>query len=93
MTDQTAQVLASLAEGLDAEEQEAYENDESGDDDDDDSPLGWWVDFCDGLTDEEREAIELNIRPVQMMLTKVSTLLSSRVEIDLVSSCASLHTL
>jgi hypothetical protein len=81
--DEAAQALASLAEGLDIEEQEAYENQECGDDKVDDPPLDQWVDLCDGLTDEEREEIELNIQPVQTMLTKVRhSILSGRVEID-----------
>jgi hypothetical protein len=59
--DEVAQVLASLAEGLDIEEQEAYKNQECGDDKVDDPPLDQWVDLHNGLTDEEREEIELNI--------------------------------
>ena len=56
--DEAAWVLTSLAEGLDIDEQEAYE---CGDKEVDNTPLDWWVDLCDGLTDEEREEIELNI--------------------------------
>jgi hypothetical protein len=70
--DQAAQALASLAEGLDVEEQDAYEDQELGDDDVDDPPLDRWVDLRDGLTDEEQDQIDLNIRPVRTTLTKVS---------------------
>lgn len=78
--DEAARALASLAEGLDTDEQEAYE---CGDDEVDDTPLDWWVDLHDGLTDKGKEEIELNIQPVQITLTKVSPgVLSGRVEID-----------
>ena len=61
MLDQAAQVLASLAEGLDIEEQEAYKDQEFLDDEVDDPPLDWWVDLHDGMTDEEKEEINLNV--------------------------------
>lgn len=70
--DPVAEALAKLAEGLDSEEQEAYETQEYTDDEADDSPLDRWIDFHDGLTEEERNEIDLNIRPVRTTLTKVS---------------------
>ena len=70
--DPVAEALAKLAEGLDSEEQEAYETQEYTDDEADDSPLDRWINFHDGLTEEERNEIDLNIRPVRTTLTKVS---------------------
>lgn len=92
--DQAAQALASLAEGLDLEEQDAYGDqlEELEDDEADDKPLDRWVDPRDGLTDEERKQIDLNIRPVQTTLTKVRVaFLSCRVETDSVKLCKFAH--
>jgi hypothetical protein len=76
--DQAAEALASLAEGLDSEEQEAYGNQEYRDDEANDPPLERWIDFHKGLTEEERNKIDLRICPVQTMLTKVSATLLSK---------------
>jgi hypothetical protein len=70
--DQAAVALASLAEGLDIEEQDAYHNQEYGDNEVNDTPLDQWVDLHDGLTDEERTQIDLSVQPIQAKLTKVS---------------------
>jgi len=72
--DKAAQALASLAEGLETKENDAYEAQEYADDEADDPPLDRWIDFGDGLTNEQRKEIELSIRrfrPVQTMMTKV----------------------
>ena len=71
MPDQAAQVLASLAEGLNVEKQEAYEDQEFLDDEVDDPPLDQWVDLHNGTPDEEKEEINLNVQLVQTVLTKV----------------------
>jgi hypothetical protein len=63
--------LANIAEGLDNKEQEEYEKQEQNDNDTDDQPLDAWMTFHDGLTDQEREDINLSIQPVRLMLTKV----------------------
>ena len=76
--DQAAEALSRLAEGLDSEEQEAYENQEYRDDEADDPPLDRWIDFRDGLTEEQRNEIDLSICLVQTTLTKVSMLLSEQ---------------
>ena len=78
MPDQAAQVLASLAEGLNVEEQEAYEDQEFLDDEVDDPPLDQWVDLYNGMTDEEKEEINLSVQPVQTMLTKVRGIIFAR---------------
>ena len=47
--DQAAQALASLAEGLDIEEQVTYGAQECRDNEADDPPLDWWTDFQDSV--------------------------------------------
>ena len=69
--DDAAQALASLAENLDAEEQEAYDAQDLRDDEAEDPPLDRWTNYQKGLTDEEKKKIDLSIRPVWSMLTKV----------------------
>lgn len=69
--DDAAQALASLAENLDAEEQEAYDAQDLRDDEAEDPPLDRWTNYQEGLTDEEKKKIDLSIWPVWSMLTKV----------------------
>jgi hypothetical protein len=75
--DDAAQVLADIADGLEGEELDEYEDQDCEDDEVDDEPLDLWVDANSGLTDEWREAIELNIQPVRSTLTKVAKSISS----------------
>ena len=81
--DDAAQALASLAEGLDAEEWDAYEAQECQDDEAEDPLLDRWIDYQAGLTEEERKKIALGIRPVQTTLTKVCVTLLSQQIIEL----------
>lgn len=69
--DKAAQALADLADGLDLEEHEEYgaQGEEA-----DDPPLDGWIDFRNGLTEEQADEIDLSIRPVRSTLTKVVTL-------------------
>jgi hypothetical protein len=69
--DNAARALASLAEDLDAEEQEAYDAQDCRDNEAEDPPLDRWIDYQEGLTVEEKNKIDLSIRPVWSMLTKV----------------------
>jgi hypothetical protein len=79
--DDAAQALASLAEGLDTEEKEAYDTQDCGDDKAKDPPLDRWINYWEGLTDEEKNKIDLSIQAVQKMLTKVCvTLLTSETQ-------------
>jgi hypothetical protein len=78
MMDNAAQALASLAEGLDAEEREAYEVQECQDNEAEDPPLDRWINYQAGLMEEERNKIALGIWPVQMTLTKVHVMLLSQ---------------
>jgi hypothetical protein len=81
--DNAAQALANLAEGLDAEEREAYEVQECQDNEVEDPPLDRWIDYQAGLTEEERNKIALGIRPVQTTLTKVCVTLLSQWIVEL----------
>jgi hypothetical protein len=66
-----AQALADIADGLEGEERDEYEKQVQGDDEADDQPLDPWVDFQEGLTEEEKEEIWESTQPVRLMLTKV----------------------
>lgn len=43
-----------------------------GDDEDEDNNVEGWVDETDSMTDDERAALTRHIRPLQMILVKVS---------------------
>ena len=60
-----------LDKELDFEEQLAQESQDVGDDDDNNKPLDSWVDFRDGLTEEEVEDLDVSIQLVRLMLSKV----------------------
>lgn len=81
-TDVAALTLAKIAEGLDKEEQEEYENQEQNDNEAYDQPLDAWMEIQDGLTEKEREDINLHIQPVRLMLTKVhNNIISSHMSL------------
>ena len=84
MTDAAALVLAKIAEGLDNEELEEYKNQEQNDDEADDQPLDAWMEVQDGLTEQEREDINLHVWPVRLMLTKVRKLHDIQPPISLI---------
>lgn len=69
--DVAAWAFADLTKELDFEEQLAQESRDVGDDDDDNKPLDSWVDFRDGLTEEEVEDLDVSIQLVRLMLSKV----------------------
>jgi hypothetical protein len=69
--DAAAQALADLAKELDVKEQSAQETHETGDDEEDDQPLDTWVDFREGLTEEQVTELDASIQPVRSMLVKV----------------------
>ena len=73
--DKAAQALANIADGLDIEEQEEYDKQEHTNDEEEEDPLlDAWTDFCDELTEEQKDDINSSILPVQSMLTKVRIL-------------------
>ena len=76
--DMAAQAFADLTKELDFEEQSAQESQEVGDDDNKDQPLDSWVNFCDGLMEEEPEDLDVSIQPVRLMLSKVCWLIFNR---------------
>ena len=81
-TDVAALTLAKIAEGLDKEEQEEYDNQEQNDNEAYDQPLDAWMEIQDGLTEKEREDINLHIQPVHLMLTKVhNNIISSHMSL------------
>ncbi len=65
--DEATEALAELAKGLYLEEcaEVREEND------DENEPLNPWEDFRDGMTDEQRRALDSSVQPVQSMLVKV----------------------
>jgi hypothetical protein len=67
--DDVARELAGLAVDLDIEEEISRE--ESDDEDEDDNVEGW-TDIREELSDEEREALDESLRPVRLVLVKVS---------------------
>lgn len=73
--DQAVLALASMEEGLEKEELEAWEDQDCEDDEVDNPPLERWVDLHNGLSKEELDEIRVSIWPVQSMLTKVRVVL------------------
>lgn len=69
--DATAQAFADLTRDLDIEEQSAWGSQEMADDDKDVQPLDIWVDFHDGLMQDEVEELDTSIQPMRSMLSKV----------------------
>ena len=69
--DDAAQAYAELTDELDVEERSVLEFQEVEDDDEDDHPLDSWVDFRDGMTEDEVRELDASIQPVRSMLSKV----------------------
>lgn len=70
--DEAARALANLAKDLDLEElaeRESWEMDDS----EEDQPLDIWVDFCEGLTQEQVTELDVSVQPVRSMLVKASS--------------------
>jgi hypothetical protein len=71
--DEAAEALAAMAKDLDLEdrvEQQTREA-EKDDDDEEDRPLNAWVDFREGLTEEEVMELDRSVQPVRSTLFKV----------------------
>ena len=71
MLDKAAQALSDLAGDLDFEEEEERETRETSDSDEEDQELDTWVNFHEGLTEEEVTALDNSVQPVRSMLVKV----------------------
>ncbi|KAF8261931.1 hypothetical protein EI94DRAFT_1604566, partial [Lactarius quietus] len=72
--DKAAQALSDLAKELNLEEGMEWETQEMNDTDEDDQLLDAWVDFRDGLTEEQVIALDVSIQPVRSMLVKLCKL-------------------
>jgi hypothetical protein len=68
--DVASQVLVDLAGDIEMEEAVMDERDD--DEDDDDREEGW-VDPRDGMSQEDRDELDLMVRPVRLVLVKVSS--------------------
>ncbi|KAF8867622.1 hypothetical protein CPB84DRAFT_1619821, partial [Gymnopilus junonius] len=69
--DEAAQALADLASDLELEEWAEQETAEVPNENGNDEPLDPWVDFHEGLSEEERTELDQTIQPVRSMLVKL----------------------
>jgi hypothetical protein len=69
--DKVAQALSDLDGDLDLEERKERETWETSDSDEEDQELDTWVNFREGLMEEEVMALDVGIQPVRSMLAKV----------------------
>jgi hypothetical protein len=74
--DVAAQAFADLAEELEMEEALVMEIQEMVDEEEEDQPLDSWVNFCEGLNEEEHNDLDASIQPVWLMLIKVCCLIA-----------------
>ncbi len=72
--DVASQALADLAGNIDLEEAAMKDGDDGDDGDnvDDREELGW-MDPLEGMSREDREALALSVRPMRLVLVKVSS--------------------
>jgi len=71
--DDAAKELAALAVDLDIEERISREEPSGdGEDDEDEDNVDGWTDVRDGLSSEEREALDESLQPVRLVLVKAS---------------------
>ena len=71
--DEAAEALAAMAKDLDLDdrvEQQMREAEKDADDQED-QPLNAWVDFREGLTEEEVKELDKSVQPVRSTLFKV----------------------
>jgi len=73
--DVASQALADLAGNIDLEEVAMKEDDDDGDDGDniDDREELGWMDPLEGMSREDQEALESSVRPMRLVLVKVSS--------------------
>ncbi len=69
--DEAAEALAAMAKDLDLEDRVEQQSREAEDEDPEDQPLDAWVDFREGLTEEEVEELDKSVQPVRSTLFKV----------------------
>lgn len=71
MLDKAAQALSDMAQELEFEEHVEQETQERKDGEEEDQMLDTWVDFHEGLMEEEVTALDVSIQPVRSMFVKV----------------------
>jgi hypothetical protein len=73
--DEAERELRDLAEGIDIEDEMTQgEWEIPGDDDDDEANGDGWVDEVAALSIADREELEANVRPIRLVLVKISRL-------------------
>jgi hypothetical protein len=70
--DEAEQELRALAEGIDLEDLATQRERDDNDDDDEDDDVDGWVDERNALSVADREALDASVRPVKLVLVKVS---------------------
>ena len=71
MLDKAAQVLSDMAQELEFEEHVEQETQERKDGEEEDLMLDTWVDFHEGLMEEEVTVLDVSVQPVRSMFVKV----------------------
>lgn len=71
--DEAERELRELAEGLDIEEEQTRSEWEGQEGEEDDKQIDGWIDEVASLPAADREELEESIRPVRLVLVKVST--------------------
>lgn len=71
MLDKAAQALSDMAQELEFEEHVEQETQERKDGEEEDQMLDTWVDFHEGLMEEEVTALDVSVQPVRSMFVKV----------------------
>jgi hypothetical protein len=85
--DVASQALVDLAGDIEMEEAIMDERDDEEEDDDDDGEEGS-IDPCDGMSQEDRDELDLSVRPVRLVLVKVSSNSDRTLMIVLISNLA-----
>ena len=71
MLDKAAQALSDMAQELEFEEHVEQETQERKDGEEEDQMLDTWVDFHEGLMEEEVTVLDVSVQPVRSMFVKV----------------------
>jgi len=85
--DVALQALVDLAGDIEMEEANMDERDDDDEDDDDDREEGW-IDPCNGMSQVDRNELDLSVHPVCLVLVKVSSNSDQTLMIILTSNLA-----
>lgn len=89
--DDVARELFDIAENIDYEEEDTRAKAEDKEDDDN---VEGWIDEWASMSDEDREELDLDVQPVQLVLTKVSQQPEFKsFKTQIIVSCARYHRL